>query len=105
MEKELANEKTVLLDKVYGFVIDGLPRFDKPINTLVAEYKDKYNDTEKAINVLIRNQKLKCSTTGFVTGLGGLLTLPVTLPADLVSSLYIELRMIAAIAAVYAIWL
>ena len=100
MAKELTNEeKSVFLDKIYGAVVEGLPYVDKPINELVAEYKNKYTDTEKAIKVFVRNQKLKCSTTGFVTGLGGLLTLPVTIPADLASSLYIELRMIAAIAA------
>ncbi|MBI3556967.1 MAG: EcsC family protein, partial [Deltaproteobacteria bacterium] len=36
--------------------------------------------------------------TGFVTGLGGLATLPITLPADLFANYFIQVRMIAAIA-------
>lgn len=100
MKKELSNEqKGRVLDKIYGYVVDGLPHVDQPIEDLVIEYKSKYVDTEKAIQVFVRNQKLKCTTTGFITGLGGVLTLPVTIPADLASSLYIEIRMIAAIAA------
>lgn len=100
MKQELTKEQASnFLDKVYDTVLNGIPRVDKTIDELVAEYKARYHDEEKAIKVFVRNQILKCSTTGFVTGLGGLLTLPVTIPADLASSLYIELRMIAAIAA------
>ena len=99
MKEELTQEqRTNFLDKVYDTVINGIPYVDKPVATLASEYLNKYNDQDKAIKVFVRNQKLKCSTTGFVTGLGGLLTLPVTIPADLASSLYMELRMIAAIA-------
>lgn len=43
-------------------------------------------------------QIAKCVTSGFVTGLGGLLTLPVAIPANLSSVLYVQLRMVAAIA-------
>ena len=63
------------------------------------EYLQKYNgDQKKAADVLIRNQVTKCTTTGFLTGLGGFITLPITIPADLASSMYIQVRMIAAIA-------
>ena len=50
------------------------------------------------VNALIRWQNTKSATSGFVTGFGGLITLPVTIPANLASVLYIQLRMIAAIA-------
>ena len=40
----------------------------------------------------------KCTTTGFLTGLGGLITLPATITADIGSSMYVQIRMIAAIA-------
>lgn len=59
------------------------------------------NESERiynAANSLIRWQNAKAATTGFVTGLGGLLTLPVTIPANLGCVFYIQLRMIAAIA-------
>ncbi|MCJ8354780.1 EcsC family protein [Novacetimonas hansenii] len=58
---------------------------------------NNYNKID-AINSLIRWQNTKAATGGFVTNLGGLVTLPVSIPANMASSLYIQLRMIAAIA-------
>lgn len=89
-----------LLQKAYDFVLNGLPTVSEPLSELVAPYIAHNENKEAAIEQFILNQKLKCAGTGFVTGLGGVLTLPVTIPADLVSSLYIELRMIAAIATI-----
>lgn len=96
---EQSSQRETFLDKVYDFAINGIPKVDKPITQLVASYKNKHKSTEDDIKEFVRMQKLKTTTTGFVTGLGGLLTLPVTIPADLASSLYIEMRMIAGIAA------
>lgn len=87
------------LDKVYDLAINGIPKMEKPIVQIAEEYKSKHKSSEDAIKEFVRIQRLKTTTTGFVTGLGGLLTLPVTIPADLASSLYIEIRMIAVIAA------
>lgn len=41
---------------------------------------------------------MKCGTSGFLTGLGGFVTLPVAIPANIGSTMYVQLRMIAAIA-------
>ena len=46
----------------------------------------------------MRWQVAKCGTSGFVTGLGGFITMPVAIPANLSSVLYVQLRMVAAIA-------
>lgn len=97
--EQSSQQQETFLDKVYGLAINGIPKLDKPIAQLVTEYKSKHKSSEDAIKEFVRYQKLKTTTTGFVTGLGGLLTLPVTIPADLASSLYIEIRMIAVIAA------
>lgn len=93
------SQQETFLDKVYDLAINGIPKMEKPIAQLAEEYKSKHKSSEDAIKEFVRIQKLKATTTGFVTGLGGLLTLPVTIPADLASSLYIEIRMIAVIAA------
>lgn len=87
-----------LLNKAYELALNGIPNVTEPLNNVVYSYLSKTRDREEAIKSFILHQKIKCSTTGFITGLGGLITLPVTLPADMASSLYIELRMIAAIA-------
>jgi uncharacterized protein (DUF697 family) len=55
-------------------------------------------DTEQAINRLIRWQAAKAGATGFAMNIGGLITLPVAIPANLTSVLYIQLNMVAAIA-------
>ncbi|MCR8633903.1 EcsC family protein [Paenibacillus radicis (ex Xue et al. 2023)] len=47
---------------------------------------------------MIRYQNTKAIASGFLSGLGGLITLPVTLPANIISVLYVQVRMIAAIA-------
>ncbi|MBK6874137.1 MAG: EcsC family protein [Kineosporiaceae bacterium] len=48
--------------------------------------------------MIIRESVAAAGTTGFVTGLGGLLALPVTLPANMADNLAINARMVGAIA-------
>lgn len=49
-------------------------------------------------NSLIRWQNTKAATSGFITGLVGILTLPIAIPANIASVMYVQVRMIAAIA-------
>ena len=58
----------------------------------------KDGSIEDQVNSLIRWQNTKAGTSGFVTGLGGIITMPVTLPANITSVLYVQIRMISAIA-------
>lgn len=53
---------------------------------------------DDAIDELIAWETGKSFTIGFVTGLGGALALPVTIPADMAASWVIQARMAAAIA-------
>ncbi len=89
-----------VLNNIYNLAVTGNGSFGDSIQELADEYVERYGRTEKAIDKMVSNQRLKCTATGFVTGLGGLVTLPITIPADLASSLYIEIRMIAAVAAI-----
>ncbi|MCL2281848.1 MAG: EcsC family protein [Fibromonadales bacterium] len=66
---------------------------------LAEKYKKKYpSNKQRQANALIKWQIANGATSGFVMGLGGLATLPVTLPANLASVLFIQMRMITAIA-------
>lgn len=65
---------------------------------LAEEYLQHKGDLQEQVNALIRWQNTKSATSGFVTGLGGIITLPIAVPANIASVLYIQLRMIAAIA-------
>jgi uncharacterized protein (DUF697 family) len=49
-------------------------------------------------NSLIRWQNTKAATSGFLTGLGGVLVMPITIPASVAVVMYVQIRMIAAIA-------
>lgn len=55
-------------------------------------------DVEAAIRRIIRESVAAAGTTGFVTGVGGLVTLPVTLPVNFAGNMIINARMVGAIA-------
>jgi hypothetical protein len=55
-------------------------------------------DAEKAIEHLIKWQTRYAFSAGFVSNLGGIITMPIGIPGNLASVLLIQLRMIAAIA-------
>lgn len=86
------------LDTVYGAVLQGVPMVSKPVEEFAEDYLSRHESPRDAANDLVRWQIAKCGASGFVTGLGGLMTLPVAIPANLTSVLYVQLRMVAAIA-------
>lgn len=88
----------MILDTIYSKALDGIPQVSQSVDDLVNDYLKKYTSTENAARALVKNQVLKCGTSGFITGLGGLITLPVAIPANISSVLYVQMRMIAALA-------
>jgi hypothetical protein len=86
------SEKAVLaiLDTCYERALQGLPG-GSSIEELSAEYQG-------SVDSFIRWQVAKCTVAGFASGLGGLITLPVAVPADIAANFYVQLRMIAVIA-------
>lgn len=81
----------------YNKAVNGAIGLDSAYD-LANDYKDGTGTMREKANKLIRYQNVKAGTSGFVTGLGGLATMPVTLPANLTSVLFVQIRMIAAIA-------
>jgi len=94
LEREMMN----LLDACYDKALQGVLPGEKSIEELAEDYLYKSSSKKKAIDDLIGYQTLLCGTNGFITGLGGLLVLPVAIPTNILSTIYIQLRMIAAIA-------
>ena len=92
------DEKSMLkvLDWTYETTINGIPG-QKTIEELAADYL-KHDDIETAISKMITYQTSKAGISGFVTGFGGILTMPVTIPANITSVILVQLRMIATIA-------
>lgn len=92
------NKALKILEACYEKAVQGVPLVSESVADLAEDYIEKYGRTEKAVDKLIANQIAKCGTSGFITGLGGIITMPVTLPANITSVLYVQLRMIAAVA-------
>lgn len=87
-----------LLDKLYDQSVHGIAKVSPPIEVLANNYLEKSKDTPTAAKKFINYQIAKCTTSGFLTGLGGLITLPVAIPANVGSVLYVQMRMIACLA-------
>jgi uncharacterized protein (DUF697 family) len=99
VENQIENNKGLqILETLYSKCLDGIPKVSKPVSELADDYIKKYGRTDKAIDKLVKNQLSKNSLNGFVTSFGGFITMPVTLPANVTSVMYVQMRMIAAIA-------
>jgi len=87
-----------ILDTLYVKSINGIPKVSLPIEDLVDDYVKNNSNVEQAAKSLINNSIVKCGTSGFITGFGGFASMLVTLPANLTSVMYIQVRMCCAIA-------
>ena len=87
-----------ILNTLYIKSVDGIPKVSLPVDDLVEDYLSKNDDVEKAVKSLINNSTVKCGTSGFLTSFGGFATMIATLPANITSVMYVQLRMCCAIA-------
>ena len=87
-----------LLDTCYEKCLNGIPYVSPPVSELANDYLDKYPTKQQACKAMINNQIIKCTTSGFISGFGGVITMPVTLPANIGTVLYVQMRMIACTA-------
>ena len=87
-----------MLGKLYEGSVNGIAKVSVPIEQMADDYLAKNKDLQSAAKSFINYQVAKCTTSGFLSGLGGLITLPVTLPANVGSVLYVQMRMIACLA-------
>lgn len=92
------SDMMTLLDGLYSKSIHGIGKVSPPIEQFAEDYLKKNPDKSKAAKAMLKNQIAKCTTSGFLTGFGGVLTLPVTIPANVGSVLYVQMRMIACTA-------
>lgn len=98
MSEDLSQNKIMqALDWAYEKAVNGVPGLDSA-SELAESYMNKGGALSEQSNSLIRWQNTKAGTSGFLTGLGGIITMPVTIPANITSVLYVQIRMIAAIA-------
>lgn len=85
------------LDYAYDKAVNGVVGLDSAYE-LAYDYMKGEDSIYNKSNSLINWQCTKAATSGFITGIGGLLAMPVALPANITSVLFVQVRMIAAIA-------
>ena len=99
-KKKIVTQEDIMrvLDSCYEKSLQGINKVSPSIEQFAEDYLKKENDKEKAAKAMLKNQIAKCTTSGFITGFGGFITMPVTIPANLGSVLYVQMRMIACTA-------
>jgi len=97
-EKFMQDAVMKSLDWAYGAAMNAPPG-GQSAQEMAADYLSKNRgDRESAVRSLVKFQLTKAAVSGFVTGLGGVMTLPVAIPVNLASVLYFQIRMVGAIA-------
>ncbi|WP_432513969.1 EcsC family protein [Kineococcus sp. SYSU DK001] len=86
-----------LVQRLLAVGIDGLGPFDGAAEVAAAA-REHHPSAESAIHAVQRQHTRLVAGNGFVTGLGGLLTLPVALPANVFGFHVLAVRAVAAMA-------
>ena len=98
MANNLTESKIMdVLNWSYEKAVQGVAGLDSAYD-LAEDYMKGNDSLYDQVNSLIRWQNTKAGTSGFLTGLGGIITLPIAIPANVASVMYVQIRMIAAIA-------
>lgn len=102
--KEKVDEKITqedimkVLDTCYQKCVNGAGKVIVSVDDMAKDYLEKNSNPEDAAKSMQKFQIAKCTTSGFVNGFGGIITMPVTVPANISSVLYVQMRMIACTA-------
>lgn len=104
MQEEQSEQTKIrkLLDWIIDRGVNGVGPLQSA-SQLAEEYllDQSYKNNDARVQALIKWERSKHFTVGFLTGLGGLLTLPVNVAAELGAQWVLSARMSAAIAIIY----
>ena len=92
-----AGAATRMVERLMDVGIDGKGPFDsaqKVADIAIAEHPE----ADGAIDAMVRSHLKLAAAGGFVTGLGGFVTMPIALPANVLAFYLIATRMVAGIA-------
>ena len=87
-----------VLRQILEIAIDGYQRFPGAEQIAESKLGRSGGDAQLAIDAVIDQHIRLAGVQGFVTSIGGLVTLPVSLPANLTGIAVVQARMVAAIA-------
>lgn len=97
-EGATANAAYGLVERLLDVGIDGRGTFDSA-RQVADTVGRRHSDPERAIDEIVSEHTKLAAAGGFVTGLGGFITLPVALPANVIGFYVLATRMAASIAA------
>ena len=102
MSKNSLTKENILsvLSTIYDKTKSGIPHVSPPVEKIADDYLKKYPDKETATKRMLKMQVAKCTTSGFINGFGGWIAMPVTIPTNISSVLYVQMRMIACTACI-----
>ena len=84
---------------VEDFIEPDLPKLQEKMQAIKAKKPDI--DDDKLIAKIVNQQAFKCGVVGAITGFGGFVTLPITLPVDLLLTARYQATMVSFIAQVH----
>lgn len=99
-EGRLSRTERMVAEAVQRLVdagIDGVGPLD-PARVVAERARTSSQDAEAAIDVVVASHTRLAAAGGFVTGIGGFVTMPVSLPVNVVGFYVTATRMVAAIA-------
>lgn len=97
-EGGLSGAATKLVERLLDVGIDGKGPFDSAEQVAADALSQAGGKVEAAIKIVQRDHRQLAGVGGFVTGLGGFFTMPVSLPANLLGFFILGTRMTAATA-------
>ena len=85
------------LDRILAWGVDGFGPL-KGAQQIAEQHLTQHGDPDKAIDKLIATHTRLVAATGFATGVGGVLVLPITIPADVAAFYAMSARCAAGVA-------
>lgn len=95
----IGSKAMAVVEKLLDVGIDGKGPFDSANEVATAAVR-KHPRTEDAVDAIVKSHLKLAMAAGFVTSLGGFITMPVALPANVTGFYLLATRMVAAVAKV-----
>lgn len=97
-ESGLSGAATKLITRLLEFGINGKRPLDSAEKVAEDALRQAGGDPDRAIKIVERDHRQLAAVGGFLTGLGGFFTMPISLPANLLEFFVLGTRMTAATA-------
>gem|GEM_PF-246582 len=96
-EGGMAGAATRLMERLLDTGIDGRGPLDSA-HKIATDALAKRRTTDEAVDEIVKDHTMMAATGGFLTSLGGFITMPVAMPANIVEFYLLATRMVASIA-------